>query len=165
MSVWIARNSTSADFELATLALEKLDLLDTPLAVDRQGFGAAAGAGRQHLANFAQGEAESLALQDQADTLAIVRAKDPRRAVAMRRQQPFALIEAQCPQGDARFARQIADGNAVRIVIGGHGNRGRPRSSAGRNALVAQMSLVTGQLSASFRTLPRTNELWDTARV
>jgi hypothetical protein len=81
-------------------------------------------AGRQHVANFAEGEAEPFALLDEREAGAIYVAKNPGITVALRRQQTFALIKPQCPQRHSGLAGKVANGNAIRI----DGKRGQPRS-------------------------------------
>src|SRR6185312_7158750 len=59
------------ELDIATAALEKLDLLDAFFTADRQRLVAAAGAGGQHVADFAERETQPLALQDDRQPIAV----------------------------------------------------------------------------------------------
>ena len=60
-------------FNITALAFEMLDLLNAFLAADRQGLVTAAGAGGEHFADFTEGEAQALALEDKVELVAVDR--------------------------------------------------------------------------------------------
>src|SRR6186997_813799 len=86
------------DFEL--LLLQKLDLLQAFLTAQTQRLGVSIAAflGRDHLADLTEREAELLALEDQREPRPVALRIEPAQAFAMRRDQPFVLVEAQCAQ-------------------------------------------------------------------
>src|ERR1043165_5740804 len=116
-----------AFLDLHFLPLQQLDLLEAFLAA--QGQRVAVGLvllGRDHLADFAEREAQLLSLQDQRETGAIAVRIQAIEAVAMRRDQALVLVEAQRAQRHSEFARQFADGErglARRSVIPGVARR------------------------------------------
>src|SRR5215213_2654922 len=62
-----------------------------------------------HGADFRQGEAELLALEDDGKSGAIAGVIDASRALATRRKETAILIEAQRPQGNPELAREVAN--------------------------------------------------------
>src|SRR6478609_4471365 len=101
-------------FDVAPLALQHVDLLHAFPAADRQGVGATTCTCGEHLADFSQGEPEPLTLQNEGQPVAVSVTKDTGGAVTVGGEQTLALVKSECPQGHARFARKLADGNIAR---------------------------------------------------
>jgi len=102
------------------LPLQQPDLLDAFLARELKGIGLPpALLHGEHLADFLQGEAELLALEDQGEAVAVRLAVDTRRAVALRRNQSPLLVKAQRAEGNAEFAANFADRECRLVLAGG----------------------------------------------
>src|SRR5436190_24391150 len=63
-----------------------------------------------HLADLREREAELLALDDQREAVAVRAAEDAAAPLALRRDEPAAVIEAQRAQREAEFLGKLGDG-------------------------------------------------------
>src|SRR5262245_53960964 len=89
---------------LAHLPLEELDLLQTLVGGELERMRVRApGLRLDHLADLGEREAELLALDDQREAIAVRAAKNAPAAVALRRDEPAAVIETQGAQRQAEF--------------------------------------------------------------
>src|SRR4029079_11028821 len=95
----------------AHLPLEERDLLQALVGRKLQVVGTRVpGLRLDHLADLGQSEAELLALENEREAVAIGAAENAAAALALRRDQPAAVVEAQGAQGEAEFLGELGNG-------------------------------------------------------